>query len=334
MRPELEGLLAATLDGDEQSSWVLKHLLDNCRLLRALSPDEWEGQAAERTWPDLAVTGIADDLAFFLPTPAEFEEAKRRLRLQLVRAERLNVQVASVFHNLADRTVVFPLVDVLEGYDGDPQRYDEIVVAMNTLPHAAGDAHEADSVRARRALEHVRDVGGNVVERGYSLGYWANNALAGFGDEEADRLMFKEHPLPEGWDELEAERNREFEERFAAKTAEVLVTVDKVDEECASHLYIWAPLGDEGAMMGGPLYAVSGTLAAIYENFNPYTALRPGMWVSRLEPVSLARLFEEIAVARWQKPDLVQVLVKNDEPYFVLYMLRDGELRRCAPPPP
>jgi hypothetical protein len=332
MRTELERLLVRALEGDDDSSIVLKCVLDNCRRLVALSRDEWAGQPAECTWPDLCVQPIAPELAYFLPTPAELEEAMRRLRLKLVEGGRLNVRVLRVLHNLADRSVFFPLVDVLEGYDGDPARYDEVEDAMNILPLATGDAPEAGSSRARRALLHVREVGADVVERGYSLRYWANDALAAFGDDDAERQMDEEErPLPEGWAEQQAKARALFDELYAAKTAEVLVTVDEVDEDCAGHLYVWSSFGDGSGTMGSPLHALCGSVAEAQEDFNPYARLRSGMWVARLAPASLLRLFEDISLARWQKPELVQVLVKNGEPYFVLYMLRDGELRRCAP---
>jgi hypothetical protein len=334
MRKELDQLVSATLEGDDRSGWVLKHLLDYCVDLEARSPDEWEGQSDERAWPDPGWADMMPALAYFLPTPAELEEVKRRFRLDLVQDRRLNPYVMRTLDRAADRSVFFPLVDVLEGYDGDPSRYDEITGAMHILGLAAADVPEADVPRAKHALEHVRDIGTDVTSRGYSLRYWASNALVGFGDEEADPEIDEEHPLAEDRAELAAEISARSAERFAARTAEVLVTVDKLDEQCASHLYSWSSIDSEGAIMGTPLFAVSGTLAAIYEHFNPYTALRSGMWVSCLEAASLPTFFHDVAVARWQKPERVQVLVKDDEPYFVLYMLSDGELRRCAPQPP
>jgi len=221
MRAELEQLVRATLAGGDDSAMVLKTLLDNCLRVVAASADEWEGQDAERTWPDFAVEGIAPELAFFLPTPAEFEEARRRLRLALTRDGRLNRQVLRVFHDLADHTVLVPLVDVLEGYDGDPSRYAEIAEAMNKLLLAAGNAAEADWLRAKRALQHVREISGDLTEQGYSLRYWADNALVGFGDDQAQQRMEDEHPLTEDRAKRAAEGRQRFEERFAAQTAEV-----------------------------------------------------------------------------------------------------------------
>jgi hypothetical protein len=83
--------------------------------------------------------------------------------------------------------------------------------------------------------------------------------------------------------------------------------------------------------MGGALHAMSGPAAEADEDFNPYTSLRSPIWVSQLEPASLPWLFDDIAAARWKKPELVQVLVKDDKPYFALYMLSDGKLRLCGP---
>ena len=334
MRSELDKLVSAALQGDDRSGWVLKQLLDYCVDLEARSPDEWDGQRNERAWPDPSWADMMPELAYFLPTPTEFEEVKRRCRLDLLHRGRLNRYVMRSLHRAADRSVFYPLVDVLEAYDGEPSRYDEIAEAMNILGFAADDVPEADRSRANRALGRVRDVGAEVVSGGYSLRYWANNALVGLGDDEAYRQMDEEHPVLDEDFALATEARAGVAERFAAKTAEVLVTVHETDEQCASHLYVWSSFDGGRASMGSPLFAVSGTLAAIYEHFNPYTALRSGMWVACLEGASLPRLFRDIEVARWQKPELVQVFVKHADPYFVLYMLSDGELRRCAPRPP
>jgi hypothetical protein len=119
------------VDGDRESSHVLMHLLGNCTDLEAVSAGKWEGQLAERTWADLMVKNVRPELAYFLPTPAEFEDAQRRLRLHLVEGERLNVTVVMALDRLADRTVLYPLVDVLEAYDGDATRHEEIQAALH-----------------------------------------------------------------------------------------------------------------------------------------------------------------------------------------------------------
>jgi hypothetical protein len=101
--------------------------------------------------------------------------------------------------------------------------------SLHVLPYAALDAPEVDSLRARYAVEHVREVGADVVDRGYSLAYWANNALVGFGDEDAERQLDEAHPLPEDWDEQQAKLSAQLDERFAAMTTEVVLIVDEVD---------------------------------------------------------------------------------------------------------
>jgi hypothetical protein len=96
MRPELEELIRTTLLGVDDSAMVLKSLLEHCLGLVAASADQWEGQGAERNWPDFVVENVAPELAFFLPTPSEFEEAKRRLRLALTSDGQLNRHVMRV----------------------------------------------------------------------------------------------------------------------------------------------------------------------------------------------------------------------------------------------
>jgi hypothetical protein len=252
MRPELDALVTATLEGDDPSSWVLKHLLDYCVDLEAQSPERWAGQRTERSSPGPGSANTMPELMYFLPTPAEFEEVKRRFRLSLTQDGRLNVAVMRALYRAADHSVLFPLVDVLQGYDGDPSRYDEVAAAMNILPFATADAPDAGSARARRALEHVRDIGADIVSQGYSLRYWANNSLVEFGDDEGDSQMDEEHPLPEGLVELKAVSEAVLSELFAARTADVVVAVDKLDEQCASHLHGWSALGEGGGHHGHP----------------------------------------------------------------------------------
>jgi len=126
-----------------------------------------------------------------------------------------------------------------------------------------------------------------VVDRGYSLVYWASNALVSFGDDDAQRQMEDAHPLPADWDEQQAKRKAQLDERFAEMTKEVVLVVDEVDEECADHLIFWSPRATVCTRPAG------------------FT-----LWGERR----------------------VQVLVKDGEPYFVLYMLNDGVLCRLAPP--
>ncbi len=195
MRAELDQLIESALAGERDRSQALFHLLDYCQGLEVESPERWKSQPAQRLSPDLMVEAIVPELAYFLPTPAELEEAKRRLRLHVLHDGRLNANVLGVFGEHADRGVFYPVVDVLESYDGDPSRYDEIAAALQAVPSATFDAPDADApreARARRAIEHVRQVGAGVVEHGHSLGFWANNALNAFGEvEDPDRTVAK-----------------------------------------------------------------------------------------------------------------------------------------------
>ena len=173
-------------------------------------------------------------------------------------------------------------------------------------------------------------MGADVTENGFSLRYWANSVLScSFGDDEAGRQM-EEFKVPsEGTAKLVEEALRLNEERVAARTAEVLVSVDKSDEDCAGHLYIWSREGD-GPGSGRPIMPIAGP-AANDGDLNPYRSLRSGIWGALVDSADLPELFGEVAKARWRRPDLVQVLVKDDEPYFVLHMLHGGQLVRVGP---
>jgi len=235
LRPEVAELIVGAIGGDDQSSWTLMHLLDGYVELREWLADQPEGRPAERAWPDHSVE---PGWAYFLLRPAEFEETLRRLRLELVKEGRLNIRVLRTLNDAADRTLLFPLVDVLEGYDGDPLRCAEIELALQLLSRAADDAPDRDRTRARHAVEHARDVGADVTENGFSLSYWANNVLScNFGDDDAGRRVEEDdEPPSEGTAELVEAASRLRDKRVATWTAEVLVSVDKSDEECAAHL--------------------------------------------------------------------------------------------------
>jgi hypothetical protein len=195
VRAELDQLTEIELAGERDRSQALFHLLDYCQGLEVESPQQWKSQPAQRLSPDLMVEAIVPELAYFLPTPAELDEAKRRLRLHVLHDGRLSANVLGVLGEHADRGVFHPVVDVLESYDGDPSRYNEIVAALQAVPSATFDAPKADAARearARRAIEHVRHVGASVVEHGHSLGFWANSALNALGGvEHADRTVAK-----------------------------------------------------------------------------------------------------------------------------------------------
>jgi hypothetical protein len=161
---------------------------------------------------------------------------------------------------------------VLAGYDGDPSRYAEIEEDMNIVPLAARDAAEADWLRAKRALEHLRDTCGDITEHGYSLRYWANNALLAFGDDEAQQRMEDEYPLSKDLYERVAEAHARFDEGFARRTAEVLVIVDPLDEECASHLSVWTDFGDGHGRTATALHPLSGPVAEADEDVHVFAS--------------------------------------------------------------
>jgi hypothetical protein len=118
-----------------------------------------------------------------------------------------------------------------------------------------------------------------------------------------------------------------------ARTAELVLAVDDSDEECARHLTAWAMTGERTGM-GAPVHAVGGPALLNDEDRTPYDTLRSAVFVSCVAPPMLARFMADVAGARWQRPELVQLLVKDGSPHFVLYMLSDGELHRMAPPRP
>lgn len=327
MRSEVEELVTRSLGDDEESSWLLMHLLDGYVELEERMTEQPGGWPAERPWPDRCVE---PEWTYFLLTPAEFDETLRRLRLELVKQGRLSVPVMRTANEAIDRSFLFPITDVLEGYDGDPSRYDEIELALQCLGTAAGDAPDRDRLRARRAAEHIRDVGADVTKNGFSLRYWAISFLAcTFGDDEAQRQMEEDEHWPEGLDELSERASRTHDERVASWTAEVLVFADQSDGDCAGHLYIWSREA-KGRGSGRPIMPIAGPQFH-HDDFNPYRSLRSDIWGAIVNPADLPEFFGEVATARWQRPELVQVLVKDDEAHFVLYMLRDGQLARIGP---
>jgi hypothetical protein len=290
LRSEVEELVTGTIGGDDVSSWTLMHLLDGYVELRERLADQPEGRPAERPWPDHSVE---PGWAYFLLTPAEFEETLRRLRLELVKEGRLNFRVLRTLNDAADRSLLFPLVDVLEGYDGDPLRCAEIELALQLLSRAADDVPDRDRTRARRAVEHVRDVGADVTENGFSLRYWANNVLScNFGDDDAGRRMEERRTPFRGHSRAGGSSLASPDERVATWTAEVLVSVDKSDEECAAHLYIWSRK-DDGSGSGRPVMPIAGP-AADGGDFNPYRSLRSGIWGALVDPADLPELWADI----------------------------------------
>jgi hypothetical protein len=165
-----------------------------------------------------------------------------RLRLELMKEGRLNFPVLGTLNDAVDRSLLFPLVDVLEGYDGDPARCAEIELALQCLSRAADDVADRDRLRAKRALEHLRDVG------------------AGSG---VPMLPIAARPPTTATSTLTGPCARPYGEP-------------------------WSTRRTSPSSLG--------------------TLRRPG----------------------GKDPTWVQVLVKNDEPYFVLYMLRDGRLARSG----
>jgi hypothetical protein len=140
VRAELGSLVESALADDPDRCQALSRLLDNCRGLEQESRDRWKGQLVERSWSHDVVEPIVPELANFLPTPGELEEVKRRLRLHLLHDGRLNANVLRVLDRHPDRAVFYSLVDVLEAYDGDPSRSDEIETARRVLADGAFDA--------------------------------------------------------------------------------------------------------------------------------------------------------------------------------------------------
>ena len=333
MRQELDHLITSTINGEDKAARVLHDVLEGCLDLQARSPEAWEGHPPERVWAESHVEEVAPDLAYFLPTPAELEEALRRLRLGLLHDGRLNVPVMSALDRYADRSVLFVLVDVLGSYDGAPERHGEIEVAMQLLAGAAEDVADSDRARVRQAIERIRDVGGDIADGEFSLRYWANNELAGaFGDEDAQLELETNRRAPEDQLKLDRAVKARLDSWVEIWTAEVIVLADKVDEECARHLSIWTRNVD-GTSTSRPLVPMAGSAAESEDDMSPLRSLSAAIWGARLDPTDVPELLDDIVSAKWQRPHHVQVLVKEQDDPFRLYKLRDGKLIHYVPVP-
>ncbi len=63
-------------------------------------------------------------------------------------------------------------------------------------------------------------------------------------------------------------------------------------------------------------------------------ALSVSVWGEVTNHMHWGRFLERVASAGWQDPERLQLLVKDDgDPYFRMYMVRDGSLRNVVPEP-
>lgn len=164
---------------------------------------------------------------------AEFEEAKRRLRLCLTKDGRLNIALMRTLDPAADHSVLFPLVDVLLGYDGNRSRYDEIDAAIISSPLPPPLTQNGQNVPWSKSatLGRTSSARGTRCSTGPITPSWVWAAT---------RVVRWMRSTPAPASRARAVGEALLGERFAARTADVPVAVAKLDEECASHLYCWS----------------------------------------------------------------------------------------------
>ena len=103
--------------------------------------------------------------------------------------------------------------------------------------------------------------------------------------------------------------------------------VDAMLKGKLEELDVKAPLGTVGRLR--PLNTKSGLKV-----WGGFKAPSVSIWGTIANNMSWSRFLDQVAAMPWTLPDKVQLLLKDEgDPFFRVYMFRDGELRNVIPGP-
>jgi hypothetical protein len=123
-----------------------------------------------------------------------------------------------------------------------------------------------------------------------------------------------------------------------SRIAEILLHVDPVDESVAEELSFWirndAPRSDDRTeASAGYLLPLAGQVGQEAWGGSKLPAL--SLWAGVTNYVRLDALVDRVGTVLWEEPDTVQLMVRNEsDPWFRVYMIRDGDIREYTPAPP
>ena len=122
-----------------------------------------------------------------------------------------------------------------------------------------------------------------------------------------------------------------------SRTTEILLHVGPTDDHHLEDLSFWlrdqAPRSDdrvEGS--AGHLLPLTGQLGM--EAWGGDKAPVATLWAGVANYLDFDALVDRVGRVLWDEPDRVQLLLRDDgDPWFRLYMIRDGRIRRHGPAP-
>jgi hypothetical protein len=123
-----------------------------------------------------------------------------------------------------------------------------------------------------------------------------------------------------------------------SRLTEILLSVFPEDEHHLEDLSFWirdqAPKADDRADGSpGNLLPVAGAFGS--EAWGGSKLPTATIWAGVTNYLNVDAFVEHVADLDWDEPDWVQLLLRDDgDPWFRLYMIRDGEIRQYSPPPP
>lgn len=123
-----------------------------------------------------------------------------------------------------------------------------------------------------------------------------------------------------------------------SRTTEIVLHVGAEDEDLLTELSFWlqaeAPRVDE--RVGGPtghLLPLTGEMGA--EAWGGFKSPSSTIWAGVANHLDVNAFVAEIERLPWRRSEAVQAFIRDDgDPWFRVYMIRDGAARQYAPPPP
>lgn len=123
-----------------------------------------------------------------------------------------------------------------------------------------------------------------------------------------------------------------------SRTTEILLHVGIEDEDLLTELSFWlqaeAPRAD-GRVEGptGHLLPLTGEVGA--EAWGGFKLPAATIWAGVANYLDVNAFVAEIERVPWRRSEAVQAFIRDDgDPWFRMYMIRDGVARQYAPPPP